>query len=306
MENKRRTFIKKSSTLVAGGLLLGNWACSQPAESTEQNENDNSATPEPTGEKLGKYGIQLYTLRDVMPENPTATLEQIAQMGYQQIEGYEGPQGMFWNHTPAEFKKKLDDLGLAMIASHCDINKDFERKAAEAAEVGMKYLICPWLNAPKTLDEWKQHADLFNKSGEICKANGLRFAYHNHDYPFYPIDGTIPMDFVLEQTDPDLVDFEMDIYWVVTAQADPIAYFEKYPGRFRMCHVKDRKKGATAEEKEASCDLGKGGIDFPSILSAARDNGTEYFFLEQEEYGNSTPLECSKVGAAYLDQLVLS
>jgi sugar phosphate isomerase/epimerase len=108
---------------------------------------------------------------------------------------------------------------------------------------------------------------------------------------------------MMDNTNPDLVDFEMDIYWVVTGGADPVDYLTKYANRFRLCHIKDRLKTATAEETQASCNLGTGSIDFAKILKVAQDQGMQYFIVEQERYDDSTPLESAEVGAAYLNQL---
>ena len=186
--------------------------------------------------KIKKFALQLYSLRDDLPKDPKAVLKQVAAFGYKQIESYEGKQGMFWGMTAMEFKKYMKELDMNIISSHCNINKDFEKKAADAAAIGMKYLICPYLGPQKSLDEYKMKAEDFNKKGEICKKNGIRFAYHNHDYSFATVEGQIPQDVMLENTNPDLVDFEMDIYWVVTAGVDPVAYAKKYKNRFRLGH----------------------------------------------------------------------
>jgi len=143
--------------------------------------------------------------------------------------------------------------------------------------------------------------DSFNKAGEICKNNGLRFAYHNHAYTYKAFSGMIPQDFMMDNTDPALVDFEMDIYWVVTGGADPVEYLKKYPNRFRLCHVKDRM--ADTDERMASCNLGSGIIDYPSILKAAKAEGMEYFNMEQERYDGTNPMEAARVGANYLKDL---
>ncbi|MDE3143390.1 MAG: sugar phosphate isomerase/epimerase, partial [Bacteroidota bacterium] len=206
-------------------------------------------------------------------------------------------QGMFWGMTNKEFKKYMDELGMKIISSHCDTTKDFERKAAEAAEIGMKYLICPWKGPQKSIDDFKKFADEFNKNGEVCKKNGIRFAYHNHDYSWKPVDGQIPQEVMMDNTDKNLVDFEMDIYWVVAAGVDPQVYFKKYPNRFRLCHVKDLGKTATGHE---SVHLGTGTIDFHSILKTGKENGLEYFIVEQEAFTNTNPLESAKIDAAYL------
>jgi sugar phosphate isomerase/epimerase len=224
-------------------------------------------------------------------------LKQIASFGYKQIEGFEGKKGIFWGMTNKEFKAHLDSVGTKIISTHCDTKVDFERKAAEAAEIGMKYLICPSKGAQKSIDDFKKFADEFNKNGEICKKNGIRFAYHNHDYSWKTLDGKIPQEVMMDNTDKELVDFEMDIYWVVAAGLDPQLYLKKYKDRFRLCHVKDLTKTANGVE---SCQLGKGSIDFASILSTADANGMKYYIVEQEAFTNTNPLESAKADAAYL------
>ena len=237
-----------------------------------------------------------------MPKDPKGILKELSEFGYQQIEGYEGDQGMFWNMGHKDFKMYLDDLGMVMVSSHCDIKENFEEKAAQAAEIGMSYLICPFIGPQKSMDAWKGVTDLFNDCGRICKEHGIRFAYHNHEYSFKAFSGMIPHDYIMQNTDPDLVDHEMDIYWVVTGGADPIDFLTRYPNRFRLCHVKDRIEGST--ERDASCDLGTGFIDYPHILKVAEEMGMQYYILEQERYDNSTPLKSAQVGAEYLKKLV--
>jgi len=252
---------------------------------------------------ISTYGLQLYTLRDDLPEDPKGVLKQVADAGYKQIESYEGPQGMFWGMSAADFNKYLSDLGMTIVASHADISKDFEKKAADAAAIGMKYLICPWLGPQASLEEYKKKAELFNQCGEICKKAGIRFAYHNHDYSFLETEGKFPQDVMMENTDNDLVDYEMDIYWVVTAQQDPQAWLKKYKNRFRLCHVKDRMKNTT--EKDASCTLGEGSIDYASVLQTAKDNGMDYFIIEQERYDGTTPLKAMETGSRHMKELKL-
>ena len=208
---------------------------------------------------------------------------------------------MFWGMSNTDFKKYMDELGMTIVSSHCDINKDFEKKAAEAAAIGMKYLICPYKGPQKSLDDFKKFADEFNQKGEICKKNGIRFAYHNHDYSFKEMDGQLPQDVMMKNTDPSLVDFEMDMYWVVAGGQDPEAWLKKYKNRFRLCHVKDRTKGAT--EAADTCTLGEGSIDYPKILKTAKENGTEYFIVEQEKYTGTTPLKAAEMDAEYMKKI---
>lgn len=301
MTKPRRQFLRVAGAAAAGSLLLPQWACA-PADSSATAVTGSEAPPmgDPS---LEAFGIQLYTLREDMPKDPKGVLRQIADFGYPQIEGYEGPRGMFWDMGHTDFKKYLDELGLTMVSSHCNIYEDFETKAAQAAEIGMDYLICPYIGARKSKADWDKVIAQFNECGEICKQNGLRFAYHNHAYSFEEIDGIVPQAYIMDHTDPATVDFEMDIYWVVTAGADPIAWLNRYPGRWRLCHVKDRMKDAAPDEREASTDLGKGSIAYPEILKVAEANGMQYYILEQERYDGSTPLKSAKAGAEYLKRL---
>jgi len=247
------------------------------------------------------FGLQLWTVKEDMGANAKDTLQKVASYGYRLIEGFEGPKGMFWGWKNTEFKKYMDDLGMRIVSSHCG-PADFERKAAEAAEIGMKYLICPYKGPQKSIDDFKKFADEFNKAGETCKKNGIRYAYHNHDYSFKPINGEIPQDVMLANTDKDLVDFEMDIYWVVAAGADPQAYFTKYPGRFKLCHVKDLVKTTKGEE---SSILGKGTIDFSKILKTGTDNGLKFYIVEQEAFTGSTPLLSAEADAKYMKDFTM-
>ncbi|MBH2005546.1 MAG: TIM barrel protein [Sphingobacteriia bacterium] len=252
--------------------------------------------------KAGAFGIQLWTVKENLAADPKGTLASLAQYGYNQIESFEGPNGMFWGMKNTEFKKYMDDLGMKIVSSHANNTVDFERKAAEAAEIGMKYLICPYKGPQKSIDDFKGFADEFNKAGEICKKNGIRFAYHNHDYSFKELDGKIPQVVMMEGTDPKLVDYEMDIYWVVAANEDPIKWFKKYPNRFRLCHVKDQTKSANGGIE--SCHLGTGTIGFGKLLAEARKYGLQYHIVEQEAFTGSTPLKSAEIDAAYMKKLV--
>jgi sugar phosphate isomerase/epimerase len=282
MSVSRRRFLQTTGLLTAAGLL---------------NRNDLFAR----NSKLKDYGIQLWSVKNALAKDPKNVLRQLASFGYTQVESFEGDKGIFWGMTPADFKKYMDDLGMKIISSHCDIEKNFEQKAADAASIGMKYLICPYKGPQKSIDDFKKIADEFNQKGEICKKNGIRFAYHNHDYSFKAVEGQIPEDVMLAATNPATVDFEMDIYWVVTAGADPVAYMKKYKSRFRLGHVKDRIKNAT--ETDASCTLGEGSIDYPSILKQAKAYGMEYFIVEQERYDNTTEMDSAKADAKYMSML---
>jgi sugar phosphate isomerase/epimerase len=294
MSNNKRRDILKLSALAAAGFLLPS-ATIKAANWLDGFDETNA--------KIRKFGLQLYSLRDDLPKNPKAVLKQVANFGYQQIEGYEGAQGMFWGMSNKEFKSFTNDLGIKMVSSHCDINTNFESKAEKAAEIGMKYLICPYLGPQKSIDAFKKAADTFNKCGEITNKYNIKFAYHNHDYSFKKIDGEIPQDVMLNNTDADKVYFELDIYWAVTAGVNPADYFTKYKNRFTLCHIKDRMKNANPNDANSSCILGEGVIDYGSILKVAKANGMKYFIVEQERYDGSTPLASIEKNAAYMQQL---
>lgn len=285
MTYDRKTFLKMSG-LLAGGAAIGTLpflkGCSTAQAPTQTN-----------------FGLQLYTLRDVIADDPEATLRQVADFGYNQIESYEGPMGMWWNMGNTGFKNLLDDLGMTAISSHANVFEDFERKANEAAEIGLKYIVSPWIGPQETLDDYREIADQFNEMGEIANDIGIRFAYHNHAYTFEEQEGQLPQDVLMESTDPDLVEYQMDIYWVVVAGHDPAEWMEKYPGRFTSGHVKDLTPG---DEPESTV-LGTGSIDFTQLLPVAAEHGMEDFIVEQEAYTGTTPMDAIRDNAEFMGNL---
>ena len=283
---KRNEFLK-----ISGGLALAGLASRSAFASLAKDD------------KLKDFGIQLWSVREDLAKDPKEVLKQLASYGYKQIESFEGRQGMFWGMTNTEFKSYMDELGTKLIASHCDITKDFEKKAAEAAAIGMKYLICPWKGPQKDIDAFKKFADEFNEKGEICQKNGIRFAYHNHDYSFVDMNGQLGQDVMMKNTDPKLVDFELDMYWVVAGGQDIETWLNKYPKRFRLCHVKDRKKGVATTDKNESVVVGTGSIDYAKILKTAKKQGMEYYIVEQEKWDGTTPMQAAQANAGFMKNL---
>ncbi|GAB3648290.1 sugar phosphate isomerase/epimerase [Echinicola sediminis] len=296
---ERRKFLKLGAAFTAGSFLPLQF-CSSPKKETEVVED---AVAELAKEKLSQFGIQLYSVKGDMANDAQEAIKKIASYGYSQIEGFDGGKGIFWGMKNTEFKAFTEDLGLDFVASHANVFDNTEKLAAEAGEIGVEYLICPYIGGQSSVDEWKKVAERFNQVGKICKDNGLRFAYHNHGYTFEEIEGQMPQDILMAETDPELVDFELDIYWAVTAGADPEAYFEKYKNRFRLCHVKDREKGASQGESDASTVLGTGSIDYSKVLRTAMDNGMKYYVVEQEKFEGVSPMEAAEKNAAYLKGL---
>jgi sugar phosphate isomerase/epimerase len=258
--------------------------------------------------RLHAIGIQLYMVRNDMNKDPAGTLDKLGKMGYSQIESFGGDKGIFWGKTNKEFKNLAAQNGLNLVSSHYagDV-KGYEETAAQAAEIGMKYLIYPWKGPQKSIEDFKRIADEFNGYGAICKKHGLKFAYHPHDYPYKKVDGQLPIDVLLDHTDPELVDYQMDIYYTVTEGLDPEYYIKKYKPRFRLCHMRDVMKvrlpaGST---EESACDLGDGIINYKQLLSTALDNGMQYFFVEQSRLFQETALQSAGVNADYLEHLRL-
>lgn len=285
MNCDRKTFLKMSGLLATGaaaGTLPFLKSC--------------AAAPSNTA-----FGLQLYTLRDVIADDPEGILRQVADFGYTQIESYEGPMGMFWGMGHNGFKELMDELEMTVISSHANVFEDFEQKADEAAEIGLKYLVCPWIGPQESLDDFREIADQFNEIGEKASAAGIRFAYHNHAYSFEELEGQMPQDILMENTDPDMVEYQMDIYWVAAAGEDPAEWIQKYPGRFTSCHVKDLSNG---EEPESTV-LGTGEIDYPPLLDLAAEHGMEDYIVEQEAYSGTTPIDAVRDNAEYMKQLDL-
>ncbi len=301
MPINRRNFLKKSA-LAASGAGLGALVLKAMGSTAFASTGGDAAG------KLKEFGLQLYSLKDVMPKTPEKVLEQVSGFGYKQLESFEAPNGMgmFWGMKNTEFRNLVDGMGMQLVSSHCDIrntNGEFDKKAALAGEIGMRYLICPSVGKQIALDDYKRIADKFNVCGAICKKNGLRFAYHNHGYSFEDQGGQFPQDIFMQNTDRDIVDFEMDIYWVVTAGQDPIEWLNRYPQRFQLGHFKDRKKDAAPTDKDASCDLGTGSINFSKIGKAAEKNLMKYYIVEQERFDGSDSLKAAQVDAAYMQKL---
>ncbi len=239
-----------------------------------------------------KYiGLQLYTVRDHMAKDPVATLARVAQIGYNSVEGatYTGDE-KFYGMSVAGFKKVLSDNGLVMYSSHYLLGEggkikgtmmnDWDKAVDDAAAVGLKYMICAWLQPSErgSLDHYKQVGEDLNKAGEVCKKAGIQLCYHNHNFEFIQENGKYPYDTLLSTTDKNLVKMEMDMYWMTKAKQDPIALFNEHPGRFPLWHLKDMDN----KPDQMFTEVGSGIIDFKKIFAHANKAGLKYFFVEQD------------------------
>lgn len=284
--------------------MLGMGAAFMPLQfCTAPKKDESAAVPVPDAKsRLSSFGVQLYSVKEDMAIDAIATMKSLAGYGYTQFEGFDGGKGILWGMQPAEFKSLMTETGASMVASHANVFENLDAQAAQAAEVGMKYLICPWIGPLKSLDDYKKKAEEFNQIGQKLKSHGIRFAYHNHDYTFVTQEGALPQDILMDNTDPALVDFEMDIYWVHVANANPAEYLAKYPGRFRLCHLKDAEAG-TGDPHQRGVLLGQGEIPYAELIKQSQGLGMEYFIVEQERFPSGTPMEAAAANAKYLSAL---
>jgi len=208
-----------------------------------------------------------------MKEDFTGTIKKVAEIGYKEVE-FAG----YFDNDPKDVRALLADLGLSAPATHLPIQvfRDHLDETIETAKIiGHHYLVCPWISPEeRTLENYKAMTELFNKVGEKCQGAGLQFGYHNHDFEFESLDGQIPYDLLLQGTDPKLVQMELDLFWIIKAGKDPLAYFERYRGRFALCHVKDMTDAGKM------VDVGQGQIDFAKIFSKSEEAGLKHYFVE--------------------------
>ncbi|MBS4062931.1 MAG: TIM barrel protein [Chitinophagaceae bacterium] len=277
MSYDRRSFLKTSVAATAGISLSG-----LPFVSCASG---------PAADNL-KYGIQLYTVRNDVFKNVETTLQYLAKAGYTQIElfGFDGSK--FFGKTPKELKTLFDANGLTAPSGHYylppvlyDGNKDLWKVTIEAAKtMGSEYMVIPWLDDKhRSAEDFKKLVGTINELAVLTKDAGMKLAYHNHEFEFGKAeDGKTFLQHLLDGTDKAMVDFELDLYWVVYSGENPLEWFKKYPGRFTMWHVKDMT--TNIEGKKESTQVGDGTIDFTSIYAQSKLSGLKYGFVEQEAY----------------------
>lgn len=261
--------------------------------------------------KLKEIGVQLYTVRQAMGNDVAGTLQKVGKIGYTLVEGAGYQEGKFYGQSPADFRKMLDDAGLRMPSGHTMTGNTFlqakrtmagsewEAAVADFKAVGQEYIVLAYLMEPerKNMDDYKKVADLLNKCGEVCRKYGIQMAYHNHDFEFTPIDGKLPIDTLLGETDAGLVKMELDIYWITRAGHDPIQFFDQHAGRIPLWHVKDIDN----TEKKAFTEVGNGTIDWKKVFAGRKTSGMQYFFVEQDV--SRDPLASLEQSYGYLKKL---
>ena len=257
-------------------------------------------------------GLALYTVRDDMGIDAKATLKAVADAGYKNIEaaGYE--DGKFYGMSPSEFRNLLKSMKLKPISTHQGsvTLENADKMMADVKAAGFKYFVIPV--PPMGMFEFNREkmsmgmkgsvqelADILNTLGQKAKKAGLKLLYHNHDFEFKANEeGIVPIDYLLENLDPKYVNFQMDLYWVTKAGANPIAYFNKYPGRFKIWHVKDM------DDQGRFAPVGQGSIDFKNILANKKLSGMKYYMVEQDmTFDGLKPLEAIKISHKGLKEI---
>jgi sugar phosphate isomerase/epimerase len=257
-------------------------------------------------------GATLYTVRDLMEDDPKGVLKQLADLGYVNIEATSYEDGKFYGMAPAEFKSYLEQLGLVPLSVHQGgvTLENADQMIADSKAAGFKYFVIPippmghfafdretrTMSMTGTVEEV---TDIINQIGEKCRGAGMEVLYHNHDFELRPNEaGVVPLQYFLEHTDPGVVNFQMDLYWMKRAGADPVEYFKKYPGRFKIWHVKDM------DSQGRFAPVGTGSIDFKRILSQKEQAGMEFYIVEQDmTFDGQKPLEALKISYDNLKEI---
>ena len=302
---------KKSNVLISAAslfllfLMFGNISCKDAgSKGNDSAVESQKVVPTDEDSNLNFGGLALYTLRDAMGEDSKETLKAVSNAGYQYVEAAGYDNGKFYNMTPEAFRLYLEELNLRPVSTHqgAVTLENADAMMADVKAAGFEYFVIPvppmgLFKVDRDTREMsmtggaKNLADILDTLGAKAETAGLKLLYHNHDFEFVKdADGIVPMDYLLENCNPDLVNFQMDLYWVTKAGADPLAYFDKYPGRFKIWHVKDM------DEQGRFSPVGKGTIDFSRILAEKEKSGMLYYMVEQDKtFDGLEPLEAIKI-----------
>jgi sugar phosphate isomerase/epimerase len=237
-------------------------------------------------------GLQLYTLRNEIGKDATGTLKKVSDLGFKEVENF-GYNGKFFGMSADVYRATLNGFGLSAPSGHYmygnfgnkqipgTILTGWDKAVEDAAALGQKYMVVAYLmpDERKSLDDYKKIAADLNKAGETCKKAGIQLCYHNHDFEFQAMDGSLPFDILMSQTDSNLIKVELDLYWAVKANHQPLDLFKKYPKRIELWHVKDMDN----TDKKFFTEVGNGTIDFASIFKAHKKSGMKHFFVEQDQ-----------------------
>lgn len=301
--------MSKSFSLLMVMLFLSFAACNNAPESTAGTDSETTTEMDTPAGQFG--GLALYTLRDTMAKAPKEVLKAVADLGYQYIEAAGYSEGKFYGMEPAAFKSYLDEIGLTPKSTHHgDVTLDnADEMIAAAKAAGFEYFVIPvppmghfkFDNSTGKLtmsEDLEEVMGIINTIAEKCAAAGLKCLYHNHNFEFEENSkGIVPIDYFIENSNPENLNFQMDLYWVTKAGADPIAYFNKAPGRFKSWHVKDM------DDQGRFAPVGTGSIDFGKILAQEELSGMEYYLVEQDQTFNHPPMEAIAISHEALGEI---
>ena len=287
----RRTFLFELAAMGVGTSVLASCAGSGSTAGVSTAARASTGA----GANANMIGIQMYTVRDQLQADFEGTVTKIAQIGYRNLE-FAG----YYNRTPEQVRALLDKVGAVSRSSHIGaplLRQDAAGQIKAAKTIGQEYITLPSYNfGNEGLAGWRKGVAEFNQWGAMCRDAGLKLAYHNHNREFAPLEGTSGYDVLVKETDPKLVDFELDLYWAKFADQDPLALFAKYPGRFAMWHVKDM---VVTDDKKGMSPVGKGTIDFKSYFAHAQQSGLKHFFVEHDSAAQYPGGSLASVQASY-------
>lgn len=261
----RRNFLKTATAASLAGLLI-------PKQIFASMVSD-------------KIGIQLYSLHQWVNNDLEGVLDKLYEIGYRSIEAAGYQEGQFYGLNPQTFHQIIQDHGLEAVSSHSYFTLEKAKSVIEDAnKAGIKFIVFPSIPSERrgSIDDYKRVADELNEIGQLCRKENLYFGYHNHAFEFISINGMLPYDTLIEHTDPNLVFFQLDTYWMVYGGQMPESYFQKYPGRFKLLHLKDM----AIDNKEITTAVGQGSINFEAIFEGLNAAGTMHLLVEQEHYEN--------------------
>lgn len=275
----------KSTIILAFAVMMAFISC------RKEQQTGSPAAQESAAEAVSQQpeiGLQLYSLRHEFEKDVPGTLAKIREMGFREVEG-----GGTYGYSMQEFKAMLEENGLSVVSVGAGYDQlvDNPQEVVENAKAfGARFAMCAWIPHPGdtfTIEHIKQAAEVFNRAGKVLQENGISFNYHVHGYEFRPYeDGTL-FDYLVANTDPQYVNFQIDVFWAKQGGADPVALMKKYPRRITMLHLKDRKHGTpdsidgTAPD-ETNVVLGTGDVDIAAVMETAAAIGVRHYFIEDE------------------------
>ena len=291
MKTSRRTFVKSGAMVALGAAIFPRSSFASAAQK-------------------GMVGIQLYSVRKDMTKDPKESLTKLSKMGYVYVEHANYIDRKFYGFAAPEFRKILDDLGLKMVSGHTvmgkkhwdetknDFSDSWKYTVEDAAVLGQKWVVSPSMDESmrKTYDDFMRYMEIFNKSGELCKKSGMKFGYHNHSFEFSEkLNGVKIFDIMMKSMDPALVAMQLDIGNLYNGGAVALDVMNQFPGRFEIIHVKDEIEAKQGTEKYESTILGEGIVSTQKVIDlATKKGGTRCYIIEQESYGDKTPMYCAQ------------